>query len=59
MEVTCLEQTMAAPEEVTVDAVIASVTSELESISSLKEEQRMTLKASLEGEDVFARLPTD
>ncbi len=31
---------------VSVDAVIASILSQLESYSSLKEEQRMTLKAS-------------
>ncbi len=46
---------MAATDVVSVDAAIASVLSELESISSLKEEQR-TLKAFLEGKDVFALL---
>ena len=56
MEVSCLEQT---PEEVSVDTTIASVLSELENISSLKEEQRMTLEAFLHGQDVFALLPTD
>ena len=37
---------------------LASVTSEPESISSLKEEQRMPLKACLRGRDVFTLLPT-
>ncbi len=41
---------------VTTCAAIASVLSELESISSSKEEQRMTLKAFLDGEDVVALL---
>ena len=45
MEVTHLEPTMVAPEEVSVDTAIASVISELESISSLREKQRMSLKA--------------
>ena len=35
---------MVAPEEVSVDTVIASVISEVERVSSLKEEQRTTLK---------------
>lgn len=38
---------MAAPEEISVDAAIASVKSELGSISSLEEEQRRALKARL------------
>ena len=38
------------------DAAVASIISELESISSLKEEQRMALKAFLEGKYVFALL---
>ena len=46
-----------ATEEVSVTA-IASVISELESISSLKEEQRTALKAFLDEKDVFALLPT-
>ena len=48
---------MAAPKEVSV-AAIASVISELVSISSLKEEQRTALKAFLDGKNVFALLPT-
>ena len=44
MEGTRLEQTMVAPGEVSVDTVIASVISELESISSPIEEQRTILK---------------
>ncbi len=32
--------------------------SELESVSSLKEQQRMTLKASLDGNNVLTLLPT-
>ena len=35
METAHLEQKMAAPEEVSVDTIIASVISELESISSM------------------------
>ena len=42
MEATRLEQTVAALEEVSVDTVIASAVSDLKSISSLKEEQRMS-----------------
>ena len=45
METTHLKQTMAAPEEVSVDAVITSVISELERIAELKEENRTILKA--------------
>ena len=37
MEASRLEQTMVAPEEVSVDAVMASAISELENMSSLKE----------------------
>ena len=58
METACFKQTMAAPEEVSLDTEIASVISELESISSSKEEQRTTLKAFLHGKDVFSLLPT-
>ena len=47
MEAIRLEQPMAAPEEVSIDTVIAALISELESISSLKEEQRTTLKVLL------------
>ena len=54
-----LEQIMVAPEELSVDTVILSVTSELESICSLKEEQRTTLKVFFRGKDVCALLPTD
>ena len=54
---THLEQQMAAAEEVSTDTVIASVTSEPESISSLKDEQRRTLRAFLHGQGVFAPLP--
>ena len=50
MKATRLKQTTAAPpEEVSIDAVIASVISELENISSLKEEQRTALTAFLDG----------
>lgn len=49
----CSKTTLAAPEEVSVDAAIVSVISELERISSLKEEQRTTLKAFLRGKHVF------
>ncbi len=45
--------TMAATDVVSIDAAIASVLSELESISSLKEERRKKLKASLDGKDVL------
>ena len=51
-----LKTTMAAPKKVSVDAAIASIISELESISSLKEEQRTALKAFLNGKDVFVLL---
>ena len=40
------------------DAAIASVVSDLENISSLKEEQTTALKAFLNKKDVFAVLPT-
>ncbi len=36
---------VAVPEKASVEAALASVLSKLESVSSLKEEQRMTLKA--------------
>lgn len=49
--------TVVAPEEATVDAAIASVKSELESLSSPKEEQRAAPKALLDGKDVFVFLP--
>ena len=49
MKVTRLKHTMAASGEVSVDTQIASV-------SSLKEEQRTTLKAFIDGKDVFALL---
>lgn len=42
-----LFSTMTAPQEVGADTAIRSVISELESISPLKEEQRMTLKVFL------------
>lgn len=42
-----LRTTMTDLEEVSVDGTTASVTPELESISSLKEERRKTVKASL------------
>lgn len=54
----CSRKTVASPEEIGVDAVTASVVSKLESISSLKEEQRMALKAFLDGKCVFALLPS-
>ena len=52
------KQQWAAPKEVNVDAAVASVISELESISSLKETQRTTLEDFLDGKHVFALLPT-
>ena len=58
MEATCHKQTIASPEEVSVDTVTASVLSELESISASEEEQRMVLKTFLHGKDVFTLLPT-
>lgn len=48
---------MGAPKEVSV-AAVASVISELESLSSLKEEQITTLKAFLDGKDIFSLFPT-
>ena len=44
--------------EARVDSTITTVISQLDSISSLKEEQRTALKAFLRGNDVFALLPT-
>lgn len=44
---------MVAPKEVSVDAAVTSVISELERISSLKEEQRMTMKAFLNENDYY------
>lgn len=49
---------MAAAKEVSRDAATASVISELESVSSLKEKQRTALKGFLYGKHVFALLPT-
>ncbi len=51
-------KTMAAPIELSMDASIAAVLSELDNISSLKEEQRTAPKAFLGGKDVFALLLT-
>ncbi len=51
--------TTAATDVVNVDSAIAAVLSELESISSLKEEQRTTLKVFPDGKDVFALFLTD
>ncbi len=50
---------MAAMNLVRVDAAIALVSLELECISMLKEEQRMTLKAFLQGKNVFTLLLND
>ncbi len=50
--------TMAATDVVSINAAAASVLSELESVSSLKEEQRTTLNIFLDGKDVFTLLPT-
>ncbi len=50
---------MAATDEFSVDPAIASVLSELESILSLQEEQRMTLKVFLGGKNVFAFFLTE
>lgn len=49
---------MTAAKEVSVDAAIASVLSELDNIYLLKEEQRTALKACHYGKDVFALLRT-
>ena len=54
MEVTHLEQTIVAPEEVSV----ASLISELVSISSFKEDQRAALEARMNGKDALALLLT-
>ncbi len=51
--------TMDATDMVSVDATVASALSDLESISSLKEEQRMTLKLFLHGINVFSLLLSD
>ncbi len=48
----------AVPENLSIDAAIASVLSELESVSTLKEKQSTTLKAFLDGKHVFV-LSTD
>lgn len=48
--------TMAALKEVSIDAAKASLISDLQSISSLKEERRMSLKAFCDGKYVFALL---
>ncbi len=45
--------TMAATDVVSIDAAIASVLSEPESIPSMKEERRKTLKAFLDAKDVL------
>lgn len=53
-ETSCfLKARKAVPNEVSVDAATASDTSELEYISSLKEEQGTVLKAFIDGKDVF------
>lgn len=49
---------MTVPKEVSIDAGLASLTSELESISSSKKERRIPLKAFFDGKDIFAFLPT-
>ncbi len=50
-------QTMAVvPEQVSVAAALALILSELENIPSLKEEQRMKLKAFLDGKNDFTLL---
>ena len=51
MEAIRLEQAMVASGEISTDTVIASVISELENISSLKDEQRTALKAFLYKDD--------
>ena len=53
METTHFEKKMAASEEVSIDIVRASVLSELERISSLKEKQTTALKGFVDGKDVF------
>jgi len=47
----CWLSTMVAPDKVSVDAAVSSILLELERISSMKEEQRTTLKAFLHGKD--------
>ncbi len=54
----CVTQKTIMPTTDIVSASIASVLSEMESISSLKEKQKSTLRAFLDGKDVFTLLPT-
>ena len=48
----------ASADETSISVAIEQVLSELQSISSLKEEQNTALEAFLRGKDVFALLPT-
>lgn len=54
-----LKNIMAAPKEVSVYAAIAWVESELESISSLEDEQKTALRGFRNGKDVFTLFLTD
>lgn len=49
---------IASAKDVGIESAVASVISELKSISSLEEEQRTTLKAFTDGETDFASLLT-
>ena len=53
-----LKNMAASADETSVSVAIEQVLSELQSISSLKEEQNTALEAFLRGKDVFALLPT-
>lgn len=47
-----------ADEEITMDASVTAVLSELDGISALKDDQRTVLKAFLGEQNVFTLLPT-
>lgn len=49
---------LVATNEISVDAAVTALSSELDGIFMFKEEQRTTLKALLSGKDVFALLTT-
>lgn len=49
---------MTATKEISGDAGMAAVLSEVDGVFTLKEEQRATLKAFLGGKDIFALLHT-
>lgn len=49
---------LTAANEISVDAAVTAVLSELDGIFTLKEEQRMTLKAFFSEKDILSLLPT-